>query len=697
MPNTYRSNIDFINFLPKRQDWQLNIRDGLFSFGGAFLLEIRVNWLLGLRVAILRLLKPEFVAVRIYVESEEETIIAVSHLRSIPNLKGLWIYGTEGKFLRGDWELLTDIEYLFLQSSQGEYHPSFFAGFDKNKNIKNLSFGYPFDLSHRKPEQENEKKKRLKFIKGTKGKNLIICFPYAKDVISNELKTLQEMYHVVIASGRNFGFNSKFKILLRCNEHNNLHWSDYPVSFQTHITESELKEWIFELLNFKKINLEENDNFDTLYDFFYSKKEVNILIALNILKHSDKITKSMLYLVFIVYQNFIKKNKEKNETTVEIIELAEEILLTYIPSPVIAHLKKAMFYRITPESLLTFFGNFDSNEYQIHKYLMHEKGSCELNFFINLDEEEKLPKVINTLNSTTTTQIRIKFKGKGNIIPIVNKIIKNFNNIKSLLLSSQDKGGLDLGYSTGEMRFSGETLSFSNFYCKEQAPILCNKVIKLQWTGGGNIMRELGSCFPNLQRLLIFKSKCENINFSSLKNTLEELYLSETHLAKNFNTNICQLTNLKILKLMQCGIKTIPEEILSLQKIEEIHLHRNVIALFPNFLKSLKKLRILNLSGNQIKMLPFKLQVPSLQSLNLSHNKIKNFAPLIDVANNIKKVDLSNNNTSELTIAFINGILEIKVPPTSCKAGFRLLKSNYTKETIDSYTKNYPKVFSFRI
>ena len=57
---------------------------------------------------------------------------------------------------------------------------------------------------------------------------------------------------------------------------------------------------------------------------------------------------------------------------------------------------------------------------------------------------------------------------------------------------------------------------------------------------------------------------------------------------KAFPKAICKLKNLKILHLSDCGLTSLPDELVNLQKLEKLSLYDNKFKEFPSVLRKLK-------------------------------------------------------------------------------------------------------------
>ena len=718
MPNLYRNNIDFINFLPKRK-WDLSIREGLFSKNKSFLLKLELNAFLGLKVAILKFLKPEFVAVKMSFRIRSDVKVAIHHLKKIPNFKALWLYDLNGNALYPEWAELDEVEYLFLKGCGKGYSLdlAFLKRFKKNKNIKKISFGHPA-LPIQKQEKEAIQLDRLELIRASKGENVFIAFPSDIYPISRDLKILKQICEITgLSTVINRG---KFKIILHSGENNKWQIDHSELSFHTYMTVVELKEWIFELLNYTKLETKEENDFSVLADFFESKQDSNILIALNILKHNEGINRDTFALIVSMYQSYAL-NKSADDNVLEIKKLLEEIMVKHVPAPVSAHLKSVQSKSsvgkdgILNLELLKFFQDFDVNFCQIQRALLLG-GPYEFNFLINLDKGEELPDIIEQLKPDLHTYLTIRFIGKGNIVPNLNKASNFIKKPYGLNIISTEKDGLDIGLSNGKVNACKDNLTFTNFYCSNASKIQFPNIKSLKWNEGGNLMQNIGECFPALAGLQITKSKINRLDISSAKETLFSLEVSYVNWDPSYNQYLKDLVNLKSISINNAGLKIIPQEILNMKDLKRIFFSSNLISNFPTSFSTLEKLRYLDISANKIKRLPTSLEFSNLEELKLFKNEfnIVNFST--DKSPKLKKVNLGWSNMKILSSEFLNHNLsreiefmimmtmnvelppieEISISPEDCLAKFNfngVKKLDY--KTQIAYSEKYPDNFKF--
>jgi internalin A len=147
----------------------------------------------------------------------------------------------------------------------------------------------------------------------------------------------------------------------------------------------------------------------------------------------------------------------------------------------------------------------------------------------------------------------------------------------------------------------------------------------------------------------------ETINRAKRENwaelTLDLKYL--TTLPKNFET----LTNLRVLKLTGKKLAFIPSEIAYLRNLEELHISTDVWGLLRlhedmRNLKSLRKLKINHIHLNEFPGVIFKMT--GLESLDLSGNQLSLIPHHIENLSKLKHLDLNYNPIQEIPDCLFN-------------------------------------------
>ncbi|MFS7950918.1 putative P-loop containing nucleoside triphosphate hydrolase, leucine-rich repeat domain superfamily [Helianthus anomalus] len=171
-----------------------------------------------------------------------------------------------------------------------------------------------------------------------------------------------------------------------------------------------------------------------------------------------------------------------------------------------------------------------------------------------------------------------------------------------------------------------ENLNVSGLHLKEfQNIILCHSNSNLQQLDfGGNDIENLPSSIGNLHKLV-------NLSFSWCVKL------------KSLPGSICSLQHLRFLKLMDCGIEELPEDIGQLECLEELDLAQSKIKHLSNSICKLKHLKTLILNRCKVCKLPENFgQIDSLNKLDLRYCKIRDIPPSICKLKHLEYLYLSN-------------------------------------------------------
>lgn len=113
-----------------------------------------------------------------------------------------------------------------------------------------------------------------------------------------------------------------------------------------------------------------------------------------------------------------------------------------------------------------------------------------------------------------------------------------------------------------------------------------------------------------------------------------------------------QLTNLNMLKLISCGIETLPSSIGLLTNLELLSLHNNQLCLLPEEIGRLTMLRTLRLGCNQLDRLPDSLcDLTRLETLDLSSNRLQELPSVLTRMSSLHHLDLSYNKMKRSAIS----------------------------------------------
>lgn len=481
---------------------------------------------------------------------------------------------------------------------------------------------------------------RFERLKSIKEFTPYINFPPEEDFIAHDLKLLKYISRI-------YGFNKiknreKFSLILY-SEDSKIWFSENKDSgFHSYITWAELKEWIFEYSGFVEKEFKEDEDFVSILDLLHSCVIGNVLIALNILKQKGELSRTVFSILIGTYQGFYSL-RDKEESIAELLKLADEIIVKYVPSQIWNHCKRlpGQYAQndkgILNVELLRFFTNFNINEsfcqkflvkrkrIPLHERLVHNSGII---FLINFEQKDELTDVLQELR-LLPLKVSIRFIGKGNIVPALNKIESCLGEKLNISVVSLEEG-LDLGLSRGTVNELVEEVELENFYCKNKCKVVFSAVKSLIWTDSGSLMQNVGDNFPSLERLKV-----------------------------------------------QCST-----EILSFSKTEG----------FPLKLK-LPHLKYLKLDTTRIENIYLLLKVsPNLESIQLENNNLLELSS--EFVNEVLKrnVRVYSYRNPKVTLPNID---EITLPQSSCQGKFTFNHSNIDKETKDTYKRKYPDNFYF--
>jgi len=406
---------------------------------------------------------------------------------------------------------------------------------------------------------------RLKLIKTIKKEDIFIAFPFPTKFyhIPQDLLILNQICE--IAGLNTTQLDNGFKILLYTKTDNKWHQTYSDINFQTYITEIELKEWIFELFNLNHTERNNGEDDEQLSAFFFSQDHTNILLALNILIYRQQISDDIFSLVLATHNAFVPRLKIAGSDQIQ--KLSEEIILKYIPPSIWSRVQQTgigqrINGKVDKFSMLQFFKNFSINENQIQQCLI-SKGQTYPAFMIDLNKNEMLPENIKKLKAFHDIEVRLNFIGKGNIVPVINKVANNLNKLKGFGLYSLEKGGLDLSLSDGVIQNYGTGTIFNNFYCSGRANIKFLGLEIIIWRRCKNMMLNIGYCFPILNDLRIHEANFNRFEISTAKKSLTQLsiYTYKNPIWEDsFNQQIWQLNRLETLRITGYNIKTHPDE-----------------------------------------------------------------------------------------------------------------------------------------
>lgn len=132
---------------------------------------------------------------------------------------------------------------------------------------------------------------------------------------------------------------------------------------------------------------------------------------------------------------------------------------------------------------------------------------------------------------------------------------------------------------------------------------------------------------------------------------LKLLILNEVDVPLNSFRELCNLSNLKLLKLTNCEINEIPNEISKLNKLTEVDLSENYLERLPETIGGLTSLKYLNVFKNRLSTLPSSFSaLQALQKLILTGNKFTKIPPQLRHLSSLVILKLNSNYIENLDI-----------------------------------------------
>ena len=162
-----------------------------------------------------------------------------------------------------------------------------------------------------------------------------------------------------------------------------------------------------------------------------------------------------------------------------------------------------------------------------------------------------------------------------------------------------------------------------------------------------------------LDELIAFKSSELQI-IGKLEKIINTSILKVEKLERNIIGYISDSENITGISLFNCGLATIPEELMNLTNLKILYLRRNFINSLQKSIGFLSALEEMDLSINEISILPKSIGLlKSLRKLNLSSNKLLNIPDTIGTISNLEVLNLSNNRLKNVPIS-LNKLAALK-------------------------------------
>ena len=147
------------------------------------------------------------------------------------------------------------------------------------------------------------------------------------------------------------------------------------------------------------------------------------------------------------------------------------------------------------------------------------------------------------------------------------------------------------------------------------------------------------------EKLMITEKKDYPI-ITSFPSTLKILKIIDINL-KLFDKRILALSHLVMLELTENCISTIPDSFESLSNLKELNLSKNEINILPMkffHCPTIRCLLLLDLSGNQLKFLPNAISnLSTLKTLNMANNDLSKIGLTLGKMSQLKRLELKGN------------------------------------------------------
>ncbi|XP_028291812.1 PH domain leucine-rich repeat-containing protein phosphatase 2 isoform X2 [Gouania willdenowi] len=180
----------------------------------------------------------------------------------------------------------------------------------------------------------------------------------------------------------------------------------------------------------------------------------------------------------------------------------------------------------------------------------------------------------------------------------------------------------------------------------------------------------------NLKYLNVSANQLKSIPPSSQSeeslSTLQELYLTGNHLNEDCGALLVGHQNLRILHIAYNQLVSFPASKLSkLEQLEELNLSGNKLKTIPSTVSSCKRLHTLIAHSNHIKVFPEILNLPEIKIVDLSCNELTEIQLPESLPSTLQELDLTGNSSLMLehkTLNLFSHITTLKFdqkPPTT--------------------------------
>lgn len=191
-------------------------------------------------------------------------------------------------------------------------------------------------------------------------------------------------------------------------------------------------------------------------------------------------------------------------------------------------------------------------------------------------------------------------------------------------------------------------------------------------------------CCPQLSSLNLGRNPLTELpdEIVKLAPSLEELLLDDCALAGPFPSCLLKMENLKVLRMSNNKLTTLPDDICLLSKLQVLAMDRNLLKEIPDELQDLTDLKTLLLRHNKIRTLPEGVPGPALLSLTLLHIS----------SNQLTKLPDSLVDCSSITHLYANGN-QLKEVPFGMERLTSLQRLNLGHNQIDYLPSDFQDAF----
>lgn len=145
------------------------------------------------------------------------------------------------------------------------------------------------------------------------------------------------------------------------------------------------------------------------------------------------------------------------------------------------------------------------------------------------------------------------------------------------------------------------------------------------------------------------------------KGKITTLRLKSKYL-KTIPEEVFTLDSLEVLNLANNNLENIPKSIIKLSKLQRIYISSNKFLYFPTILLKLKSLKFIDIHNNSLKKIPVSINdLQNLERLELDSNDIRNLPPSILKLKNLKVLDIRSNPKLKISNNFLKALEENKV------------------------------------